>query len=113
MEEVPIILGAGYAYGAQHSGFTLMDSIREIIDNSNAANASEIRISLQLQPDNKLFTLMFKDNGHGMTYNGLKEALTILGNKKAQAGNHYGMGMKQSFLTMMELSVYQQSGEVV
>lgn len=98
MEEVPITVGAGYFHAAQHSGYSLIDSIRELIDNSNAAGANEVHFSIELQKNNK-FTVSYSDNGCGMTFDQFKKA-TELGNKKDTENNHYGIGMKQALFTM-------------
>ena len=99
MKEVLISLGSDYFYASQHSGFSLMDSVRELIDNSNAAGATDVRISVQVQPNNK-FTVLFYDNGCGMTQIELEKGISVLGSKKDSENNHYGMGLKQALFAM-------------
>jgi hypothetical protein len=72
-------------------GFTQIDALCELIDNSLDANAKHIRINL----DSRTYRLMLADNGHGMDKSELTSALRINATKPASENiGLRGLGLK-------------------
>jgi hypothetical protein len=72
-------------------GFTQIDALCELIDNSLDANAKHIRVNL----DSKTYRLMLADNGNGMDKSELTSALRINATKPAsEIIGLRGLGLK-------------------
>lgn len=88
-------------YAMQHLGYDNYVALCDIIDNSIDANASMIKIFVTNK--DKKFTIIIEDNGHGMTYDVLDQAL-----KFGSDTNHdelvdlgkYGMGLSTAGLSL-------------
>ena len=79
----------------RHIGYTPESAICDLIDNSLSAGATKVGITMSQKPD-KNWRVYIADNGQGMTYEVLKQAMTYGSPKAIQtsAFNVYGMGMK-------------------
>ena len=79
----------------RHIGYTPESAICDLIDNSLSAGATKVGITMSQRPD-KSWRVYIADNGQGMTYEVLKQAMQYGAPKAIQtsAFNVYGMGMK-------------------
>jgi hypothetical protein len=83
--------------GLRHTGYTPETAIADLIDNSIAADASEVGVRLSRGFDNK-YTVWIGDNGCGMDEETLIRAMQY-GSSKELARNKlsvYGLGMKMA-----------------
>lgn len=81
--------------GLRDTGYNFNTAIADIVDNSIAANASRINITVDLDPDIKV-RVYIADNGCGMDLDGLKNAMKY-GSKERDEKNSlgkFGLGLK-------------------
>lgn len=81
--------------GLRDTGYNFNTAIADIIDNSIAANATKISISVDLNPMNEV-TVYIADNGIGMDEEGLKNAMRY-GSKQREDPSSlgkFGLGLK-------------------
>ena len=69
-----------------HSGHTLFDAIKDLVDNSFDAGASKITVDIQGEPSD-IQSYWIYDNGSGMDYNTLKGAMTYSAGSSHKAGD--------------------------
>lgn len=79
----------------RHIGYTPESAICDLIDNSLSAGATKVSITMSQKPD-KNWRVYIADNGRGMNYEVLKQAMSYGSPTSIQtsAFNVYGMGMK-------------------
>ena len=85
------------AIALRDGGYTIPVAIADIIDNSLAAGATSVDVSISGGPLG--FQVVIADNGHGMTKSGLEDALRYgssqkSGNTEGRSLNKYGIGLK-------------------
>lgn len=81
--------------GLRDTGYDFNTAIADIIDNSIAANASKVSILLEMDPTGEVFVYI-ADNGCGMDFDGLKNAMkygSAERDNKASLGK-FGLGLK-------------------
>ncbi|MGF7011620.1 hypothetical protein M2145_001041 [Lachnospiraceae bacterium PF1-21] len=81
--------------GLRDTGYTFNTAIADIIDNAVTADASNIDIRIDLNPQNEV-TVYIADNGYGMNEEGLENAMTY-GSKKREdlkSLGKFGLGLK-------------------
>ena len=81
--------------GLRDTGYNFNTAIADIVDNSIAANATEVNIDVVLAPDMTV-RVYVADNGHGMDLDGLKNAMKY-GSKERSEKNSlgkFGLGLK-------------------
>lgn len=81
--------------GLRDTGYDFNTAVADIIDNSIAANASKVNILLQMDPGGDVFVYI-ADNGCGMDFDGLKNAMrygSAERDDKASLGK-FGLGLK-------------------
>lgn len=81
--------------GLRDTGYNFQTAIADIIDNSIAAEATKVDISINLDPKNDL-TVYISDNGCGMDLDGLKNAMKYGSRKRTDLGSlgKFGLGLK-------------------
>lgn len=81
--------------GLRDTGYTFNTAMADIIDNSIAANADRIDITIDLNPKNEL-TIYVADNGTGMDQDGLTNAMKYGSKRRADPGSlgKFGLGLK-------------------
>ena len=82
-------------HGLRDTGYDFYTAAADIIDNSIAANATDIRISLELDPDGRKF-VYFGDNGEGMDIVGVANALRYGSSRRKELKSlgKFGLGLK-------------------
>lgn len=81
--------------GLRDTGYDFNTAIADIIDNSIAANASKVSVLLEMDPAGEVFVYI-ADNGYGMDFEGLKNAMkygSAERSDKASLGK-FGLGLK-------------------
>lgn len=81
--------------GLRDTGYDFNTAVADIIDNSIAANATKINILLEMDPSGEVFVFI-ADNGCGMDFEGLKNAMkygSAERDNKASLGK-FGLGLK-------------------
>ena len=81
--------------GLRDTGYDFNTAIADIIDNSIAAHATQIDILLEMDPQGEIFVYI-ADNGCGMDFEGLKNAMkygSAERTEKASLGK-FGLGLK-------------------
>jgi hypothetical protein len=91
-----------------HDGRTINHSVSDVIDNSIDADATEIEVWLDIQPDcdlmdeNEKGFLMFIDNGNGIESNNLRHIIEFNVERKEAYQPHelgsFGLGLKDALL---------------
>lgn len=84
-------------YGLRDTGYNFNTAAADIIDNSIAANASEVNVRIEMSPDGRKF-VHFGDNGDGMDEDSLFDAMRYgapARENKASLGK-FGLGLKTS-----------------
>ena len=83
--------------GLRDTGYNFNTAIADIIDNSIAANATTIDISIDCNPQ-KVLTVYIADNGHGMDDNALVNAMKYGSEKRDDPSSlgKFGLGLKTS-----------------
>ena len=81
--------------GLRDTGYNFNTAIADIIDNSIAADATKIDISIDLNPKGDL-TVYIADNGYGMDEAGLKNAMRYGSKKRDDPSSlgKFGLGLK-------------------
>ncbi|WP_444659088.1 ATP-binding protein [Caproiciproducens sp. R2] len=81
--------------GLRDTGYDFNTAVADIIDNSISANASTIDILLQMDPAREI-TVYIADNGTGMDYAGLKNAMKYGSDKRNDPSSlgKFGLGLK-------------------
>lgn len=95
---MPFILEPGTSRiteGLRDTGYTVLTAIADIVDNSIAANASKIKILFQTDQNRKI-NLYIADNGCGMDFEGLKNAMTYGSERREDVHSlgKFGLGLK-------------------
>lgn len=81
--------------GLRDTGYDFNTAIADLVDNAIAANATVIKVHLELNPQNKV-SIYIADNGCGMDMDDLKNAMTY-GSKKRKdprSLGKFGLGLK-------------------
>lgn len=80
-------------------GYDFGSAVADLVDNSIAANASEVRIDITF--DGADSTVLIADDGDGMTHNGVSEALRFGSRRDYENGElgRYGLGLKTASLS--------------
>lgn len=83
--------------GLRETGYTFNTAIADIVDNSIAANATKVELTLNQEPSGKI-TVYVMDNGCGMDKVGLVNALTYGSAKRKDPSSlgKFGLGLKTS-----------------
>lgn len=83
------------AEGLRDTGYNFNTAIADIIDNSIAAKASLVDIRIDMNPAGEI-TIYIADNGIGMDYEGLKNAMTYGSKVRSDVGSlgKFGLGLK-------------------
>lgn len=81
--------------GLRDTGYNFNTSIADIVDNSIAADADKIDITIDFNPHKDL-TIYIADNGTGMNYDGLQNAMRYGSRKRSDHGSlgKFGLGLK-------------------
>ena len=82
-------------FGLRDTGYSFNTAAADIIDNSIAANATELNIQIELEKDGRKF-VCFGDNGDGMDYEMLHEAMRYGAPARANPASlgKFGLGLK-------------------
>ena len=82
-------------YGLRDTGYNFNTAAADIIDNSIAANATEINLRIDLMQDGRKF-VYFGDNGHGMDKQTLFDAMRYGAPARANKASlgKFGLGLK-------------------
>jgi hypothetical protein len=82
-------------FGLRDTGYDFYTAAADIIDNSIAADATEINIQVDLEPDGRKF-VYFGDNGSGLTADGIFEAMRYGApqRKNLKSLGKFGLGLK-------------------
>ena len=82
-------------YGLRDTGYNFNTAAADIIDNSIAANATEVNVRIEMTPDGRKF-VYFGDNGHGMDEDGLFDAMRYGAPARANKASlgKFGLGLK-------------------
>lgn len=94
-------------YGLRDTGYNFKTAAADIIDNSIAANATEVNILIELQNDGRKF-VYFGDNGDGMDGDGLFNAMRYGApvRESAESLGKFGLGLKTASTSVcLSLSV--------
>ncbi len=97
-------------------GYDLDTAMADLIDNSITAEATEIDITIKLNPDLKVF---IRDNGNGMSKKELKQAMVLgskspLLNREKNDLGRFGLGLKTaSFSQCKKLSVITKKDSLI
>ena len=81
--------------GLRDTGYNFNTAIADIVDNSIAANASKVDITINTTPDKEI-TLYIADNGDGMSLDGLKNAMRYGSEERKDPSSlgKFGLGLK-------------------
>jgi len=99
--------------GLRDTGYNTNMAVADIVDNSIAAGASEIRIQIALQTNKKIIAY-FGDDGHGMDEIAVEGAMTYGSPERAikKSLGKFGLGLKTASSSMCRrYSVLSKSGE--
>ena len=82
-------------YGLRDTGYNFNTAAADIIDNSIAANATEVNVAIELMADGRKF-VCFGDNGDGMDAGGLFDAMRYGAPTRANKASlgKFGLGLK-------------------
>lgn len=82
-------------FGLRDTGYSFNTAAADIIDNSIAANATEVNIQIELEEDGRKF-VCFGDNGDGMDYEMLHEAMRYGAPARSNPASlgKFGLGLK-------------------
>ncbi len=86
-----------------NTGYSLAESLADLVDNSLDANATSIVIRLT-RTENEIVRLCLADNGSGMSGSGLKKAMTFASRREYGSNDlgMYGMGLKSASLSQAD-----------
>ena len=81
--------------GLRDTGYEFNTAVADIIDNSIAANAEHIRINISCTPLGEIY-MYLADDGEGMTFDGLKNAMTYGSKERKDPSSlgKFGLGLK-------------------
>ena len=81
-------------YGLRDTGYNFNTAAADIIDNSIAANATEVNVIIELMEDGRKF-VCFGDNGDGMNANTLFDAMRYGAPTRANKASlgKFGLGL--------------------
>lgn len=99
--------------GLRDTGYDFNTAVADIVDNSIAADATRIEISIVLSPDQNL-TVYIADNGCGMGRDELSNAMRYGSTKRANAASlgKFGLGLKTASTAFCKcLSVVSRATE--
>jgi len=99
--------------GLRDTGYNFNTAVADIIDNSIAAFATKVDISIDFSPQKEL-TVYVADNGCGMDMAGLKNAMKYGSDKRDDPGSlgKFGLGLKTSSTSFCRcLSVISRGAE--
>tara|TARA_Y100000004_G_scaffold160278_2_gene187620 strand:- start:1188 stop:2834 length:1647 start_codon:yes stop_codon:yes gene_type:complete len=101
----------GYQFGPRlafqairNMGFTTLNCIFELTDNSVDAEATKIYVTWVKDKKTKLYTLVVKDNGTGVPRDRMIEVFTKLGMDEEYLltrTGHYGIGVKAALINLL------------
>ena len=82
-------------FGLRDTGYDFPMAVADIVDNSIAANATEVSVDIELKSDGRKF-VYFADNGHGMDYLALKDAMRYGAKERENLASlgKFGLGLK-------------------
>lgn len=82
-------------FGLRDTGYDFPMAAADIVDNSIAANASNVSIDIHLAPDGRKF-VYFADDGDGMDYEMLKDAMRYGAKERENRASlgKFGLGLK-------------------
>ena len=95
-------MSASFIHSLRSIGYSLDISIADILDNSITASAKNIHIDFEIQSDTKDIHLAIVDDGLGMDFFQLQQAMT-LGSKDPNQNRdmddlgRFGLGLKTVF----------------
>lgn len=80
-------------------GYSFESAVADLVDNSIAAEASEVRIQITFSGENSV--ILISDNGTGMSDDGITEAFRFGSRRTYEAGElgRYGLGLKTASLS--------------
>ena len=108
-------IGAKYIRGIRSSNYKYKTALAEQIDNSQDANATEVRIDFVEEKKNKMKSIIIVDNGDGMSYDQLKNSFCLGADRKYSKNDNgkFGMGGTNGALSMcaVKVTVTKQAGE--
>lgn len=98
MNEEEIILEpdpARVMEGLRDTGYNFNTAMADLVDNSIAANATKIKVTVFKNPDNSI-NVYIADNGIGMDLNGLKNAMKYGSDRRQDPSSlgKFGLGLK-------------------
>ena len=81
--------------GLRDTGYKFNTAMADLVDNSIAANATKIKVSIDMSPNGEI-TVYIADNGCGMNFEGLKNAMRYGSMRRADASSlgKFGLGLK-------------------
>ena len=81
--------------GLRDTGYNFNTAIADIVDNSIAADADKIDITIDFNPHKDL-TIYIADNGTGMNYDDLQNAMRYGSRRRSDPGSlgKFGLGLK-------------------
>ena len=82
-------------FGLRDTGYNFKTAAADIIDNSIAANATEVHVRMEMRQDGRKF-VYFGDDGHGMDASGVHNALRYGSPVRANLASlgKFGLGLK-------------------
>ena len=82
-------------FGLRDTGYDFPMAVADIVDNSIAADATEVSVDVELKSDGRKF-VYFADNGHGMDYPALKDAMRYGAKERENLASlgKFGLGLK-------------------
>ena len=80
-------------------GYDFQTAVADVVDNSLAANATQVRVDIEHNGSDSFVAI--SDDGHGMTANGLLEALRFGSRRRYGRGElgRFGLGLKTASLS--------------
>lgn len=81
--------------GLRDTGYKFNTAMADLVDNSIAANATKIKVSVTMSPNGEV-SVYIADNGCGMNFEGLKNAMRYGSMRRADASSlgKFGLGLK-------------------
>ncbi len=98
--------------GLRDTGYNFNTAVADIIDNSIAAQATQVDIRINMDPAGEI-TVYIADNGIGMDLEGLQNAMTYGSKVRADLGSlgKFGLGLKTASTAFCRsLSVISRGG---
>ncbi len=99
--------------GLRDTGYNFNTAVADIIDNSIAAQATQVDIRINMDPEGDI-TVFIADNGIGMNLEGLQNAMTYGSKVRADLGSlgKFGLGLKTASTAFCRsLSVISRGAE--